>query len=183
VGLGRFLPPPSPTGFFFSAEMCWVFFQVRTYPEEMIQTGISTIDCMNSVARGQKIPLFSAAGLPHNEIAAQICRYAFDDCLPRDTSPHQDSPQRHTAAGTDVPTTADTGHTVPQRANPTQPLSAAARALKGALCAQVYRSSFFYNQNVLIALVLRLIMNGVRGLGLRVHPPIRHHLARHDGLR
>merc|ERR1711920_721312 len=50
--------------------------QVRTYPEEMIQTGISTIDCMNSVARGQKIPLFSAAGLPHNEIAAQICRQA-----------------------------------------------------------------------------------------------------------
>ena len=50
--------------------------QARTYPEEMIQTGISTIDCMNSVARGQKIPLFSAAGLPHNEIAAQICRQA-----------------------------------------------------------------------------------------------------------
>ncbi|KAJ1616816.1 adenosine triphosphatase B subunit [Pavlovales sp. CCMP2436] len=50
--------------------------QCRTYPEEMIQTGISTIDCMNSIARGQKIPLFSAAGLPHNEIAAQICRQA-----------------------------------------------------------------------------------------------------------
>lgn len=50
--------------------------QARTYPEEMIQTGISTIDAMNSIARGQKIPLFSAAGLPHNEIAAQICRQA-----------------------------------------------------------------------------------------------------------
>ncbi|CAN8075715.1 unnamed protein product [Agarophyton chilense] len=50
--------------------------QSRTYPEEMIQTGISTIDVMNSVARGQKIPLFSAAGLPHNEVAAQICRQA-----------------------------------------------------------------------------------------------------------
>eukprot|EP00036_Acanthoecidae_sp_10tr_P002168 CAMPEP_0182931344 /NCGR_PEP_ID=MMETSP0105_2-20130417/28082_1 /TAXON_ID=81532 ORGANISM="Acanthoeca-like sp., Strain 10tr" /NCGR_SAMPLE_ID=MMETSP0105_2 /ASSEMBLY_ACC=CAM_ASM_000205 /LENGTH=520 /DNA_ID=CAMNT_0025069765 /DNA_START=17 /DNA_END=1579 /DNA_ORIENTATION=+ len=48
----------------------------RIYPEEMIQTGISAIDCMNSVARGQKIPIFSAAGLPHNEIAAQICRQA-----------------------------------------------------------------------------------------------------------
>jgi V-type H+-transporting ATPase subunit B len=36
----------------------------RTYPEEMIQTGISTIDVMNSIARGQKIPLFSAAGAP-----------------------------------------------------------------------------------------------------------------------
>merc|ERR1712136_219993 len=46
----------------------------RIYPEEMIQTGISAIDIMNSIARGQKIPIFSAAGLPHNEIAAQICR-------------------------------------------------------------------------------------------------------------
>ena len=49
----------------------------RTYPEEMIQTGISTIDVCNSIARGQKIPLFSAAGLPHNEIAAQICRQGY----------------------------------------------------------------------------------------------------------
>lgn len=46
----------------------------RIYPKEMIQTGISAIDTMNSVVRGQKIPLFSAAGLPHNEIGAQICR-------------------------------------------------------------------------------------------------------------
>ena len=49
---------------------------MRVYPEEMIQTGISAIDVMNSIARGQKIPLFSAAGLPHNEIGAQICRQA-----------------------------------------------------------------------------------------------------------
>src|ERR1700733_991007 len=42
----------------------------------MIATGISATDTMNSVARGQKIPIFSAAGLPHNEIAAQICRQA-----------------------------------------------------------------------------------------------------------
>ncbi|KAH9896235.1 P-loop containing nucleoside triphosphate hydrolase protein [Xylariomycetidae sp. FL2044] len=48
----------------------------REYPEEMVSTGISTIDTMNSIARGQKIPIFSAAGLPHNEIAAQICRQA-----------------------------------------------------------------------------------------------------------
>ncbi|KAK5116083.1 Vacuolar ATP synthase subunit B [Meristemomyces frigidus] len=48
----------------------------RMYPEEMISTGISAIDTMNSIARGQKIPIFSAAGLPHNEIAAQICRQA-----------------------------------------------------------------------------------------------------------
>eukprot|EP00924_Labyrinthula_sp_SR-Ha-C_P016130 snap_masked-scaffold_4-processed-gene-20.13-mRNA-1 protein AED:0.03 eAED:0.03 QI:0/-1/0/1/-1/1/1/0/496 len=48
----------------------------RTYPKEMIQTGISAVDVMNSIARGQKIPLFSAAGLPHNEIGAQIARQA-----------------------------------------------------------------------------------------------------------
>merc|ERR1719361_1258135 len=48
----------------------------RDYPKEMIQTGISAIDIQLSIARGQKIPLFSAAGLPHNEIAAQICRQA-----------------------------------------------------------------------------------------------------------
>merc|ERR1740138_1794050 len=48
----------------------------RTYPKEMIQTGLSCVDAMNSIARGQKIPLFSAAGLPHNEIGAQICRQA-----------------------------------------------------------------------------------------------------------
>jgi len=48
----------------------------RKYPKEMIQTGVSAIDTMNSVVRGQKLPLFSAAGLPHNEIAAQVCRQA-----------------------------------------------------------------------------------------------------------
>jgi V-type H+-transporting ATPase subunit B len=42
----------------------------------MISTGISAIDTMNSIARGQKIPIFSSSGLPHNEIAAQICRQA-----------------------------------------------------------------------------------------------------------
>jgi len=48
----------------------------RRYPQEMIQTGISAIDTMCSIARGQKIPIFSGSGLPHNEIAAQICRQA-----------------------------------------------------------------------------------------------------------
>ncbi|KAJ5991041.1 hypothetical protein N7499_011585 [Penicillium canescens] len=48
----------------------------RVYPEEIISTGISAIDTMNSIARGQKIPIFSAAGLPHSEIAAQIARQA-----------------------------------------------------------------------------------------------------------
>jgi V-type H+-transporting ATPase subunit B len=50
--------------------------QGQVYPEEMISTGISAIDTMNSIARGQKIPIFSSSGLPHNEIAAQICRQA-----------------------------------------------------------------------------------------------------------
>jgi len=50
--------------------------KARIYPKEMIQTGISTVDVMNSLVRGQKLPLFSAAGLPHNELAAQICRQA-----------------------------------------------------------------------------------------------------------
>uniref|UniRef100_A0A8C3SPV4 Vacuolar proton pump subunit B n=1 Tax=Chelydra serpentina TaxID=8475 RepID=A0A8C3SPV4_CHESE len=44
----------------------------RIYPEEMIQTGISPIDVMNSIARGQKIPIFSAAGLPHNEVGPRL---------------------------------------------------------------------------------------------------------------
>ncbi|KAL3729804.1 hypothetical protein ACJRO7_026877 [Eucalyptus globulus] len=44
----------------------------RTYLEEMIQTGISSIDVTDSIARGQKIPPFFAAGLPHNKIATQI---------------------------------------------------------------------------------------------------------------
>jgi V-type H+-transporting ATPase subunit B len=48
----------------------------REYPEDMIETGVSSIDTMMSVVRGQKIPLFSGSGLPHNEVAAQICRQA-----------------------------------------------------------------------------------------------------------
>lgn len=44
----------------------------RVYPEEMIQTGISSIDVMNSIARGQKIPIFSSAGLPHNEVSVLL---------------------------------------------------------------------------------------------------------------
>jgi hypothetical protein len=41
----------------------------------MIQTGISAIDTMNSIARGQKIPIFSAAGLPHNEVSWILCSH------------------------------------------------------------------------------------------------------------
>jgi len=46
----------------------------REYPSEFIQTGISAIDGMNTLVRGQKLPIFSGAGLPHNELAAQIAR-------------------------------------------------------------------------------------------------------------
>ena len=48
----------------------------RQYPQEFIQTGFSTIDGLNTLVRGQKLPIFSGAGLPHNEMAAQIARQA-----------------------------------------------------------------------------------------------------------
>src|SRR5574341_1845835 len=48
----------------------------RQRPQEFIQTGISSIDGLNTLVRGQKLPIFSGAGLPHNEIAAQIARQA-----------------------------------------------------------------------------------------------------------
>ncbi len=48
----------------------------RDSPSDFIQTGISTIDAMNTLVRGQKLPIFSGSGLPHNEIALQIARQA-----------------------------------------------------------------------------------------------------------
>ena len=48
----------------------------REYPEDFIQTGVSAIDGMNTLVRGQKLPIFSASGLPHNELALQIARQA-----------------------------------------------------------------------------------------------------------
>jgi V/A-type H+-transporting ATPase subunit B len=55
----------------------------RTYPRDFIQTGVSSIDGMNTLIRGQKLPIFSGNGLPHNRLAAQIVRQAkilsFDD--------------------------------------------------------------------------------------------------------
>ncbi|OGT90935.1 MAG: V-type ATP synthase subunit B [Gammaproteobacteria bacterium RIFOXYA12_FULL_61_12] len=48
----------------------------RAYPREFIQTGISTIDGLDSLVRGQKLPIFTASGLPHNRLAAQIVRQA-----------------------------------------------------------------------------------------------------------
>jgi V/A-type H+-transporting ATPase subunit B len=48
----------------------------RDYPNEFIQTGVSTIDLLNTLVRGQKLPIFSASGLPHSRLAAQIARQA-----------------------------------------------------------------------------------------------------------
>jgi len=48
----------------------------RNYPQEFIQTGVSAIDGLNTLVRGQKLPIFSASGLPHAEVAAQIARQA-----------------------------------------------------------------------------------------------------------
>ncbi len=48
----------------------------REFPAEFIETGISTIDAMNTLVRGQKLPIFSGSGLPHNQLAAQIARQA-----------------------------------------------------------------------------------------------------------
>ncbi len=48
----------------------------RAYPDEFIQTGISAIDGLNTLVRGQKLPIFSGSGLPHNQLASQIARQA-----------------------------------------------------------------------------------------------------------
>ncbi len=48
----------------------------RQHPEDFIQTGVSTIDGMNTLVRGQKLPIFSGSGLPHNDMALQIARQA-----------------------------------------------------------------------------------------------------------
>ncbi|HLV49601.1 MAG TPA: V-type ATP synthase subunit B [Erysipelothrix sp.] len=49
---------------------------LRNYPNQFVQTGISTIDVLNTLVVGQKLPIFSGSGLPHNELAAQIARQA-----------------------------------------------------------------------------------------------------------
>jgi len=48
----------------------------REFPNDFIQTGVSSIDVMNTLVRGQKLPIFSGSGLPHNKLAAQIARQA-----------------------------------------------------------------------------------------------------------
>lgn len=68
--------------------------QCRIYPEEMIQTGISAIDGMNSIARGQKIPIFSAAGLPHNEVHSQSHLHSRTRHESINAQPHVSAPPR-----------------------------------------------------------------------------------------
>lgn len=48
----------------------------RLYPRNFIQTGVSSIDCLTTLIRGQKLPIFSGNGMPHNELAAQIIKHA-----------------------------------------------------------------------------------------------------------
>jgi len=48
----------------------------RDYPNDFIQTGISSIDVLNTLVRGQKLPIFSGSGLPHSKVASQIARQA-----------------------------------------------------------------------------------------------------------
>ncbi|RJX49050.1 V-type ATP synthase subunit B [Halonotius pteroides] len=60
----------------------------REYPEEFIQTGVSAIDGMNTLVRGQKLPIFSASGLPHNDLALQIARQA---SVPEEEAEGEDS--------------------------------------------------------------------------------------------
>jgi V/A-type H+-transporting ATPase subunit B len=77
-GLGRpidGLPPPIPRDRL-DVNGSPINPERRDYPTNFIQTGISAIDGMNTLIRGQKLPIFSGAGLPHNKIAAQIARQA-----------------------------------------------------------------------------------------------------------
>jgi V/A-type H+-transporting ATPase subunit B len=66
----------------------------REYPEEFIQTGVSAIDGMNTLVRGQKLPIFSGSGLPHNELALQIARQA---TVPEEVEASEDSAEQSSA--------------------------------------------------------------------------------------
>ena len=64
----------------------------RIYPRDIIQSGISALDGMNSLVLGQKLPIFSGSGLPHDELAAQIVRQATLPTIDRETQGRNDSP-------------------------------------------------------------------------------------------
>ncbi len=77
-GLGRpidGLPPPVGSEFR-DVNGAPINPEQRDYPEDFIQTGVSVVDGMMTLVRGQKLPIFSGAGMPHNELAAQIARQA-----------------------------------------------------------------------------------------------------------
>ncbi len=76
VGQPRDGRPPLLSGLMRNVNGAPVNPAARAYPREFIQTGISTIDGLNSLVRGQKLPIFSGSGLPHNRLAAQIVRQA-----------------------------------------------------------------------------------------------------------
>jgi len=77
-GLGRPIDnmPPPITSDFQDVNGLPINPTAREYPKKFIQTGISSIDVMNTLIRGQKLPIFSGSGLPHDAIAAQIARQA-----------------------------------------------------------------------------------------------------------
>lgn len=83
IGQPRDNRPPIASGLVRNVNGAAVNPAARAYPREFIQTGISSIDGLNSLVRGQKLPVFSGSGLPHNRLAAQIVRQAK---LPDDVS-------------------------------------------------------------------------------------------------
>lgn len=76
VGLPRDERPPLISSLHRNVNGAPVNPAARAYPKEFVQTGISAIDGLNSLVRGQKLPIFSGSGLPHNRLAAQIVRQA-----------------------------------------------------------------------------------------------------------
>ena len=76
VGQPRDGRPPIVSGQFRDINGAPLNPAARAYPREFVQTGVSAIDGMNSLTRGQKLPIFSGGGLPHNRVAAQIVRQA-----------------------------------------------------------------------------------------------------------
>jgi len=73
----------------------------REYPNEFIQTGVSAIDGLNTCVRGQKLPIFSGSGLPHNRLVAQIIRQARVLDKTKNTSAHSDSSAAKKDSSTD----------------------------------------------------------------------------------
>ena len=76
VGLPRDGRPPLLSGLKRNVNGAPLNPVARAYPREFVQTGISAIDGLNALVRGQKLPIFSGSGLPHNRLAAQIVRQA-----------------------------------------------------------------------------------------------------------